>query len=123
GRLRGRGGVRRQRGVAADGGAAAARQRRAVHAVRPPRPSPVVVLVASLLVYAGVAVTRHWWPSAVVAPLVAVLLWRRHRRARFTAYVFFSVLAARGALTGVWALPASTLGAVALRQVPAACGA
>ena len=87
----------------------------------PPRPSPVVVvLVASLLVYAGVAVTRHWWPSAVVAPLVAVLLWRRHRRARFTAYVFFSVLAARGALTGVWALPAYALAAVALLQVPAA---
>jgi len=44
-------------------GQTAARQRRAVHAVSPPRPSPVVVvLVASLLVYAGVAVTRHWWP-------------------------------------------------------------
>jgi len=89
--------------------------------VSPPRPSPVVVvLVASLLVYAGVAVTRHWWPSAVVAPLVAVLLWQRHRRARFTAYVFFSVLAARGALTGAWALPAYALAAVALLQVPAA---
>ncbi|HZF03069.1 MAG TPA: hypothetical protein VE932_01905 [Patescibacteria group bacterium] len=86
-----------------------------------PRPAPiVVVLVASLLVYAGVAVTRHWWPSGVVAPLVAALLWRRHRRARFTAYVFFSVLAARGALTGAWALPVYALAAVGLLQMPAA---
>ena len=79
-----------------------------------------VVLVASLLVYAVIAVTRRWWPSAAVAPLLAVLLWRRHRRARFTAYVFFSVLAARGALTGVWALPAYALAAVGLLQTSAA---
>ena len=80
----------------------------------------VVALVASLLVYAAIAVTRRWWPSAAVAPVLAVLLWRRHRRARFTAYVFFSVLAARGALTGVWALPAYALAAVGLLQTPAA---
>jgi hypothetical protein len=86
-----------------------------------PWPSLVVVaLVISLLVYAGVAVACRWWPSAVVAPLVAALLWRRHRRARFTAYVFFSVLAARGALTGVWALPVYALAAVGLLQTSAA---
>jgi len=79
-----------------------------------------VALVASLLVYAGVAIARHWWPSAAVAPLLAVLLWRGHRRARFTAYVFFSVLAVRGALTGVWALPAYAVAAVGLLQTPAA---
>ena len=87
------------------------------------RPWPslvVVVLVTSLLVYSGFAITRHWWPSAVVAPLVAALLWRRHRRARFSAYVFFSVLAARGALTHVWALPVYALAAVSLMQTPAA---
>ena len=82
-----------------------------------------VALVASLLVYAGIAVVRHWWPSAAVAPVLAILLWRGHRRARFTAYVFFSVLAARGALTGVWALPAYALAAVGLLQTPAARGA
>jgi len=81
------------------------------------------VLVASLLVYAAVAVVYRWWPSAVMAPLLAGLLWRRHRRARFTAYVFFSVLAVRGALTGVWALPAYALAAVGLLQTPAARGA
>jgi hypothetical protein len=80
----------------------------------------VVALVASLLVYAAVAVTRHWWPSAVVAPLVAALLWRRHPRARFTAYVFFSVLAARGALTGVWTLPIYALAAVGVLQTASA---
>ena len=80
----------------------------------------VVALVASLLVYAGVAVARHWWPSAIVAALVAALLWRRHRRARFTAYVFFSVLAARGVLTGVWPLPVYALAAVGLLQTTAA---
>ena len=86
-----------------------------------PRPSFVVIaLVSSLLVYAGIAVARHWWPSALMAPLLAVLLWRRHRRARFSAYVFFSVLAARGALTGVWALPAYALAAIGLLQSPPA---
>ena len=86
-----------------------------------PRPSlVVVVLVTSLLVYSGVAITRHWWPSAVVAPLVAGLLWRRHRRARFSAYVFFSVLAARGAITHVSALPLYALAAVGLMQTSAA---
>ena len=86
-----------------------------------PRPSlVVVVLVTSLLVYSGVAITRHWWPSALAAPLVAALLWRRHRRARFSAYVFFSVLAARGAITHVWALPLYALAAVGLMQTSAA---
>src|SRR5438105_1745601 len=66
------------------------------------------------------AITRHWWPSAVAAPLVAALLWRRHRRARFSAYVFFSVLAARGAITHVWALPLYALAAVGLMQTSAA---
>jgi len=86
-----------------------------------PRPSFVVIaLVSSLLVYAGIAVARHWWPSALMAPLLAALLWRRHRRARFSAYVFFSVLAARGALTGVWALPVYALAVVGVLQTASA---
>ena len=28
-----------------------------------------------LLAYAAVALTRHWWPSAIVAPVLAWLLW------------------------------------------------
>ena len=86
-----------------------------------PRPSfAVVALATSLLVYAGIAAAWHWWPSALMAPLVAALLWRRHPRARFTAYVFFSVLAARGALTGVWALPIYALAAVGMLQTASA---
>jgi hypothetical protein len=80
----------------------------------------VIALVVSLLVYAIIAITRRWWPSAVMAPIVAALLWRGHRRARFTAYIFFSVMAARGVLTGVWALPAYALAAIAVLQMPAA---
>ena len=82
-----------------------------------------VALIASLFAYAAVAVTRRWWPSAAMAPLLAVLLWRRHRRARFSAYVFFSVLAARGVLTGVWGLPAYAIAAVGLMQTPEAFAA
>jgi hypothetical protein len=88
--------------------------------VRPRASLVVVALVTSLLVYAGVAVAYHWWPSALMAPLLAALLWRRHRRARFSAYVFFSVLAARGALTGVWALPVYALAAVGVLQTASA---
>lgn len=85
------------------------------------RPSVVVMaLTASLVVYASVAATRHWWPSLVVAPIVATLLWRRHPRARFTAYVFFTVLAIRGTLTGVWLLPVYALAAVGVMQTGAA---
>lgn len=79
-----------------------------------------VALVASLLVYSVIAVVHRWWPSAVMAPLVALLLWRRQRRARFTAYIFFSVLGARGALTGVWALTVYAITAVALLQTKSA---
>jgi hypothetical protein len=82
-----------------------------------PRHSVVVVaLVASLLAYAVAAATRHWWPSLITAPIVAVLLWRRHRRARFTAYVFFTVLAIRGTLTGIWLLPVYALAALGVMQ-------
>ena len=86
--------------------------------------SPVVwALVTSLLVYAAIAVSHHWWPSAVMAPIVAGLLWRRHRRARFTAYVFFTVLAIRGALVGVWALSIYAVAVIGLLQTRAAAGA
>ena len=60
---------------------------------RPRRAVVVWVLVASLVAYAAIAITRRWWPSVITAPIVAVLLWRRHPRARFAAYIFFTVLA------------------------------
>jgi hypothetical protein len=79
-----------------------------------------VLLPLVLLVYTGVAAVFGWWPSAIVAPVVAVLLWRRHPRARFTAYVFCSVLAARGALTTRWGVVVFALAVIGALQLPAA---
>ena len=81
-------------------------------------------VVVSLVVYAVLAVALiRWWLSGGVAVVVAALLWRRHPGARFSAYVFFTVLAARGALTGAWLLPAYAAVAVAFMQTRSARGA
>ena len=79
-----------------------------------------IVLPAALLVYAVVALALGWWPSALLAPLVAWLLWRRHPRARFAAYIYFSVMTARALLTASWPLAVFALGAIAALQLPAA---
>jgi CDP-diglyceride synthetase len=79
-----------------------------------------ILLPAALLAYAAVALVHGWWLSALIAPLVAWLLWRRHRRARFTAYVFFSVLTARALLVASWPLALFALGAIGALQLPAA---
>jgi hypothetical protein len=79
-----------------------------------------ILLSAALLVYAAVALALGWWLSALVAPLVAWLLWRRHPRARFAAYVFVSVMAARAVLTASWPLGVIALSAIAALQLPAA---
>ena len=79
-----------------------------------------IVLPAALLVYAVVALALGWWPSALLAPLVAWLLWRRHPRARFAAYIYFSALTARALLTASWPLAVFALGAIAALQLPAA---
>ena len=80
----------------------------------------VIAFAVVLLAYAAVALSLGWWPSAVIAPMVAWLLWRRHRRARFTAYVFFSVMMARAVFTASWPLAAFALGAIGALQLPAA---
>ena len=79
-----------------------------------------VFLPVALLAYAVVALTQGWWLSAAVAPAVAWLLWRRHARARFTAYVFFSVMTARAIITATWPLAAFALGAIGALQLPSA---
>ncbi len=79
-----------------------------------------IVLPLVLVVYVGVALALHWWPSAVVAPIVAWLLWRRHARARFTAYVFFSVMTARAILTRSPWLALFALAMIGALQLPAA---
>src|SRR5213592_5088697 len=77
-----------------------------------PRPAVAVVLPLALVAY--------WWVSGLVAPVVAALLWRRHPRARFAAYVFLSLVALRGALAHRWAALAFAVVVVALMQTAAA---
>jgi hypothetical protein len=62
----------------------------------------MIAMAGGLVVYAGLALLAHRWLSALVAPVVAVLLARRHPRARFAAYVFYSALALRSLVTGAW---------------------
>jgi hypothetical protein len=84
----------------------------------------VSLLPLACLVYGAVAVaTRGTWVSAVAGTLVAWFLWRRHRRARFAAYVFFSAVTVRSALTGRWATLAFAIAAVLVMQMPPALGA
>jgi hypothetical protein len=75
---------------------------------------------AVLLAYAAVAIAKAWWPSAIMAPLLAWLLWQRHRRARFAAYVFFSAMTARAIFTATWPLALFALGAIGALQLPGA---
>jgi hypothetical protein len=85
-----------------------------------PRDRVAVALPAALVVYAAVAVAERWWISVVAAPLVALLLWIRHPRARFSAYVFFTVAAARGLGRGLWPLTLFAAAAILVLQTPGA---
>jgi hypothetical protein len=88
---------------------------------RSTRPLIVVILALALLVYAALGVIlAHRWLAPAAALLVAVLLWQRHRRARFSAYVLFSAMGARALITGAWPALLFAAGAVALLQTPAA---
>jgi len=81
----------------------------------------VVVVPLACVVYAAVALgTRGAWLSAAAATLLAWLLWRRHPRARFAAYVFFSALALRGVTSQGWPLLAFAVVAVLALQTPPA---
>jgi hypothetical protein len=87
--------------------------------------APGRLLVAALplacLAYAVVAIlTTRAWISAAAALVVTWLLWRRHPRARFAAYIFFSGLALRGVTQGDWLTLGFALAAVgALQAAPA----
>jgi len=82
----------------------------------------VVVLVPlTCVAYAAAALAwRHSWISAVAAGLLAVVLWWRHPRARFAAYIFFSAMAVRGVLTAAWTTLAFAVAAVLVLQTRAA---
>jgi hypothetical protein len=84
----------------------------------------VLLLPLACVAYAAAALAwRHSWVSAIAAVLVAAFLWTRHARARFAAYIFFSAMAIRGALTAAWPALAFAVGAVLLMQTPAALAA
>jgi hypothetical protein len=86
------------------------------HAVR-------CLLPLACLLYAAAAIMgRQAWISAGAAVLAAWLLWRRGRRARFAAYIFFSVAAARSLRTPAWPELAFAILGVLVLQTPAARG-
>ena len=75
---------------------------------------------AALVVYAAIALFLGWWPSAIAAPIVAWLMWQRHPRARFAAYVIFSAMLARALVGVTWPLAVFALSAIGVLQLPAA---
>jgi hypothetical protein len=83
-----------------------------------------VLQLASLAGLRGLnfAPDRPWNYLAygVAAPYVAVLLWRRHPRARFAAYVFLSHEAIRGIHFRHWDAVIVALAWVFLLQLPSA---
>ena len=82
------------------------------------------LLPLSCVAYAVVALGwRHSWVSAAAGVLIAALLWWRHPRARFAAYIFFSAMAIRGVLTAAWPTLAFAIAAVLLLQTPPALAA
>jgi hypothetical protein len=62
----------------------------------------------------------NWLAYGLAAPYVGVLLWRRHTRARFAAYVFFTHEAVRGFHFRRWDAVAVAMAAILLLQLPAA---
>jgi len=71
---------------------------------RPHRPLVVAIMTVALLAYAVAALSiGSRWISGLLAPVVAWLLWRRHPRARFAAYIFLSGVGLRSAVVGHWA--------------------
>jgi hypothetical protein len=79
-----------------------------------------IALAGGLVVYAGIAFVGHRWLSALAAVLVAALLARRHPRARFAAYVFFSALGLRSLVTGAWLHAGFAAAGIVLLQTPPA---
>lgn len=81
----------------------------------------VALLPLACVAYAAAALAwRHSWISAVAGLVIALFLWWRHPRARFAAYIFFSAMAIRGALTAAWTSLGFAVVAVLLLQTPPA---
>ena len=84
----------------------------------------VGLLPVACLAYAAVALgvgpVGPAWLSAAAALILGWLLWRRHPRARFAAYIFFSALALRAVTSSRWLTLALAVGGVLLLQAPSA---
>lgn len=65
----------------------------------------VGAVIASVGVYAAIGAYHRRWPSLIAGAVLVALLASAHRRARFAAYIFFTAVAIRGAVTGSWTLP------------------
>ena len=84
----------------------------------------VALLPLACAIYAVAAlVGRHSWISAIAGALIALFLWWRHPRARFAAYIFFSAMAIRSALTAAWPTLVFAIVAVLVMQTPPALAA
>ena len=80
-----------------------------------------VAVPLALVVYAVVvAFVLQRWISAIAAVFVAALLWQRHRRARFAAYIFLSAVTARAVMTHVWTIAVFAIVMIAVLQLPSA---
>jgi hypothetical protein len=67
--------------------------------------------------------SRHPWDGFVyflIAPVVGTLMWRRHERARFSAYVFLSCEILRATRIHSWTLGLLSVAAILYLQLPAA---
>jgi hypothetical protein len=80
----------------------------------------VLLLPGSLVAYSAFALASGRWLSGIAALAVAWLLWRRHGRARFSAYVLLTVLLVRALVDGAWPLAAYAAVALSALQAPAA---
>jgi hypothetical protein len=91
------------------------------HLARAADRAVVIALPAALLAYSAAALLAfRWWFSGLSAPVVAVLLVRRHSRARFAAYILLSLVAVRAVRLGAWPLLVAAVLAVLLLQTPGA---
>jgi hypothetical protein len=88
---------------------------------RPRQPLVVAIMAVALLAYSVVALSvGSRWISGLLAPVVAWLLWRRHPRARFAAYIFLSGVGLRSAVAGQWTTLLFAAGAIVVLQTSAA---
>ncbi|MBI3827473.1 MAG: hypothetical protein HY294_15880 [Candidatus Rokubacteria bacterium] len=86
----------------------------------PARPLVVTLLPVALLAYSGAALATRWWISGLAAPVVAGLLWYRHPRARFSAYVLLSVIALRGLVLREWLVVGFGVASILVMLLPSA---